>query len=650
MMYLAILSLIKVALLIVGITLIFDYRRFRDEQLLYTVWIAFALILNELSWLLYIPTFFATINHYLVIDVVGFIVFAAIVKWRLSRTASRIYLAANGIILAGMIAAAIIVQIVYQGAGAKVNMPHFLMRLIIGGHYVIMIFLAMRALRINEEDITERDIFLAREQIHIAVGLVAMLFIVVPEKNTYHLSTLIMASLMLPFSVKLRNFMYAKLESNVFMREKERDVTLELLYQIGNAVASNREKSEIFNLITESAAKATNARSAALFFYNDKERELEAQVVFGLFPPVNPVNDYIRQREDRIKNKVISDRVKIGHSYLGIVAETKEPIFITDVAADERVPQTVPGIMDIKTLIAVPLMVQTDLLGVLAILNRQDKKPFNNNDFSLMKTFSDQAAVAINNIKLYETIIEKEKSERDISIAGDIQKRLLPEKAPELGGFDISSFSYAARGVGGDYYDYLDLGNGRFGAIMVDVAGKGVPAALVMVMLRSIWRTIAPSLPTPGKTISTLNAGIAGDLTEEKYATMYNFIYDTKKKVLHYSNAAHGPLVLYRKKAGTFEDLDSAGIPVGISADTEYEDRETSVEPGDIAVLYTDGITEAMNNERQQYTLEKLKDDVVKYSDLTAKEMTDKIYADVTTFVAGAPQHDDQTLMIMKIV
>lgn len=651
MMYLAILSLVKVVLLVVGVTLIFDYLRFRDEQLLYTAWIAFALILNELAWLLYIPTFFASVNHYLVIGLVGLVISGAIAKWRFTKAQSRLYLTINGIIFASLVVAGIVIQLMYPNTmSTKVNIPQFAVRLAISLHYIVMLFLAMRALRINEEDITERDVFLAREESHIMIGLVFLLFMVVPEKNTYHLTSLIMASLMVPFSIKLRNFMYSKLETGIYLREKERDVTLELLYQIGNAVASNQEKETIFNLITESAARATSARSAALFLLNDKERELEALAVHGLFPPVYPTNDYIRSREDRIKNKVLSDRIKVGNSYLGIVAESKEPVFLTDAITDERVPQTVPGVMDIHTVIAVPLMIKSDLIGVLAILNRENKKPFNNNDFSLMKTFSDQAAVAINNIKLYETIIEKEKSERDISIAGEIQSKMLPEDAPDFGGFEIASFSYAAKGVGGDYYDYLDLGNGRIGAIMVDVAGKGVPAALVMVMIRSIWRTIAPTIDNPGQTVARLNAGIAGDLTEEKYATMYNFIYDKNEHKILYSNAAHGPMLLFRKSKKSFDELDSAGIPVGISAQTEYEDKVTTVESGDIAALYTDGITEAMNNEREMYTLDRLKDRIAQYADLPAKEMSEKIYKDVTDFVAGAPQHDDQTLMIMKIL
>jgi sigma-B regulation protein RsbU (phosphoserine phosphatase) len=184
---------------------------------------------------------------------------------------------------------------------------------------------------------------------------------------------------------------------------------------------------------------------------------------------------------------------------------------------------------------------------------------------------------------------------------------------------------------------------------MADVAGKGVPAALVMVMIRSAMRTIAKTDSEPREVVAAINRAIAGEVTQERYATLFMAIFDVHTGLLHYTNAGHGPMLVYRAATDSFELLDTAGLPVGIARETEYGQDDTVMSPGDLAVLYTDGITEAMNSRHEEYSLARLKEDLRKFRDLPAREVAEKILENVSVFTGDEPQHDDETILVVKM-
>lgn len=522
--------------------------------------------------------------------------------------------------------------------------------LLLAVHAVIMLVSALMPLQTITPHSKENLGFLAENRTIVNVIYGAVAVGVLPLAWINHLAYLVAAVTLAFLSFRYRTYIYNVYYDTIEGRKREKTIILDLLYQISNSIAENKERSEIFELITSSAIRTTEARAGALFLVDPEDGMLVVQHVEGLFPPLFETNKYVREREERIRNKLLSDRIPVTHnSYLGLVAQEREPLLIKKAFNDERVLQTLPGFVSIDTLIATPLKMKDNLFGVLVVLNKEGDISFDENDLSLLGTLADQTAVSINNLHLYETIIDKEKSERDIAIAGEIQQNLLPTEAPGRGG-DIHAFSFAAKGVGGDFYDYLDLGNGRLGAICVDVAGKGVPASLVMVMIRAVWRLAAPATMLPSEAVTRVNRGISGDLTAERYATLFYCIIDEEKKTMRYANAGHGPLLLYRAGKGEFEELDTEGIPVGIMMDSEYVDGETAVEKDDIAVMYTDGVTEAMTYDREQFGIERVKQCLMDYAPLSAKEICDKMYDDINVFVDGAPQHDDQTLVVIKIL
>jgi len=252
-------------------------------------------------------------------------------------------------------------------------------------------------------------------------------------------------------------------------------------------------------------------------------------------------------------------------------------------------------------------------------------------------------------IEMYTEVLEKKQAEKELGVAGEIQSSLVPHVFPEASKYEIFAFSIPAKGVGGDYYDYIDFGNNKLAVTMFDVSGKGVPASLIMVMIRSILRTIA-SLEEETKDILTkLNDTISEDIVEDRYATGFYLLFDAEKGIMSYTNAGHGPLILYRAHKDEFEFLDTDGMPVGIMPGVEYGQDFTTLDPGDVALLYTDGITEAMNLAHEEFGMERFYQVVRENAKGTAKDIADSMLAHVNEFVGTAPQHDDETLLVLKM-
>jgi sigma-B regulation protein RsbU (phosphoserine phosphatase) len=184
---------------------------------------------------------------------------------------------------------------------------------------------------------------------------------------------------------------------------------------------------------------------------------------------------------------------------------------------------------------------------------------------------------------------------------------------------------------------------------MFDVSGKGVPAALIMVMIRSILRTIATLNDDTKDVMAKLNNTIASEIVEDRYATGFYLLFDAEKGIMSYTNAGHCPMILYRASTDEFEFLDTEGMPIGIMSGVEYGQNYTVVEKGDIAILYTDGITEAMNSKHEEFGFERLKEVIRERKRESSKEICNRILEAINLFVGSAPQHDDETILVLKM-
>jgi serine phosphatase RsbU (regulator of sigma subunit) len=252
-----------------------------------------------------------------------------------------------------------------------------------------------------------------------------------------------------------------------------------------------------------------------------------------------------------------------------------------------------------------------------------------------------------------QQIQQKAKLDEQIQIARNIQQDLIPRTGIDADRLSINGFYKAATGVGGDYYDYVEIGGGQYGLIMSDVAGKGVPASLMMIMIRTVFKSlIKTGVDNPARVISLINSTLAADISNDRFATLLFGVVDTNAGEFRYTNAGYGPLMIYRKRERgcSLIDPERGSIPIGVLADVAYnEENPIPVEPGDMLLLFTDGIHEARNEKEEEYGIDRLRDVVPRFADHEAKGVTTGVIGDVMDFVGSTEQYDDMTLLIMKM-
>ncbi len=254
--------------------------------------------------------------------------------------------------------------------------------------------------------------------------------------------------------------------------------------------------------------------------------------------------------------------------------------------------------------------------------------------------------------KAKDVEIESRIMQEQLELAKEIQEGLNPMGFYDRNGLQIKGYTRAAKGVGGDYFDYLDISENVVGALISDVSGKGVPASLVMVMIRTVFTNSVKNNRNvdPATVVRSINDALGAEFAIDKFATLFFMIFNRKTEELAFSNAGHGPLFCYRASLNKCTVTNIGGVPIGITDDVEYEQARVRFNPGDIVVLYTDGITEMRNEEKEEYGKPRLQRLIMDNHDLNAQEIVEKIVADVDYFRGNAAPHDDMTTLVMKRV
>jgi serine phosphatase RsbU (regulator of sigma subunit)/anti-sigma regulatory factor (Ser/Thr protein kinase)/TolA-binding protein len=256
--------------------------------------------------------------------------------------------------------------------------------------------------------------------------------------------------------------------------------------------------------------------------------------------------------------------------------------------------------------------------------------------------------------KSQKNLAEQERIQKEMQLAQDIQQTLLPSEVPDIEGYQIASYYEAAKHVGGDYYDFVQVDKDTLGIVVADVSGKGVPGSLVMTMIRTALRTEARSMKSASEVLARVNDFVVGDMKKGMFVTLFYVIIDSKKRRINYASAGHNPMILYRQSTKKTYYLNPRGFPVGISLpDPELfkksiESDTIQLAEDDILLIYTDGITEAMNNSRELFSEERLLDVVRKSGNLKTEEFVEKLKDEIHSFTEGFEQNDDITLVAIK--
>ncbi|MGQ9898313.1 MAG: SpoIIE family protein phosphatase [Acidobacteriota bacterium] len=299
------------------------------------------------------------------------------------------------------------------------------------------------------------------------------------------------------------------------------------------------------------------------------------------------------------------------------------------------------------SLIAAPLLVGGEVLGMLYMDNPSAPAYFNQNDLDLLTTIARVAAIKIQNTRLLEVHLEARRFEEELQVASEIQLSLHPTRPPQLAGWDIAGLSFPCREIGGDYYDFIPRGNGKLILAVGDVSGKGMGAALMMSSIHAALRAQAQTARTLADIVVAVNDYLVENSPENKFLTLFCAELDPVSGILHYTSAGHEPALLVRMD-GTYTELPAQGIPLGIMPNISLVVHQISLAPGDVLTIYTDGLTESLNEQNEILGLERLAQTIIKHRGLSASRLRDRVDEAMSRFVGGAPAADDLTLVLLR--
>jgi phosphoserine phosphatase RsbU/P len=303
--------------------------------------------------------------------------------------------------------------------------------------------------------------------------------------------------------------------------------------------------------------------------------------------------------------------------------------------------------------LAVALRTKNEISGVLLVGAPVGREEYGAQEKRVLCSCAAQFALMLENARLTERIVEQEKLRRDMALAAEVQRRLLPEKSPETSLGGLAAVSLPARTVGGDYYDFFDAGDRRIGIALADIAGKGVAAALVMSVVQASLRVILGQSAAEGnislpELAARMNRFLYRSTGSNSYATFFYAQIDEQTRELRYVNAGHNPPYLLRLAAG-IEELATGGTVIGMFPQAVYEEAKVDLQPGDVLVAFTDGVTEALSPGEEEFGEERLKELLRRVAHLPVEEMSAEISRELRKWIDNAAQYDDLTFIVMKV-
>lgn len=446
-----------------------------------------------------------------------------------------------------------------------------------------------------------------------------------------------------------------RLERDSLLNEK--DVIYDFVHDVSE-VFSESADAQIDTLLRRVlfyARQTAKAQAGAVYFLEPEDNMLAVRAISGLFPPLAAQGDALAMPAaldaGRLETIVRERRVAVGEGLIGKVAAHNLPLLIADAERDARVPHFDNPMLQIRTMLLVPMRFKRSVLGVLALVNRIDDTQFIQSDLTLLQALADQASITVYFARFNAELDKKRVQDADLQVSRKIQNNLLPARIPDIAGMDCAAFSLPAREVGGDYYDFVRVDDHHYGVVIADVAGKGVAGAIFMSICRSVFRANAPGCLHPAQVLQVVNKVISEDIQEDMFISMLYLVMDTRDYTVAMARAGHPRPLVVRAGAPRAEILDGPGIAVGLADIATFNEclTETSFRmgPGDTLLAYTDGVVEAINGRREEWGQSHLERAAVKGAAGAAADMVAAVRAGLLDFVRDVPQYDDMTLLVL---
>lgn len=428
------------------------------------------------------------------------------------------------------------------------------------------------------------------------------------------------------------------------------------LHDLGESIENEPSSAVLSRIIVDGIDKVVKATGGAIYFISEEGEFLNPSYVSEECPPLTGIPEDIRKKAERDPRAIDSHmrlaRIPVNEGVLGHCLAMGEAIHIADVKNHPSCRDSPNGCQENVSVLVAPLRHAGKDLGVLAVARRHEHGSFSSNDFAVFRSAAEQSAFAIGNARIHREASEKRTIERELRTAREVQRILLPQTDPVVPGFKISGTNLPARIISGDYYDYIDLGDGKCGVVIADVSGKGVPAGLLMAMCRSVLRSVAGGEMSPSKALGLVNRQLFPDIKEDMFISMAYGILDGNSGVLTLSRAGHDPALCFRSATGAVESLRSPGLALGVDSGQVFEritkDQEVTLASGDCVLFYTDGVREAVDANEEEFGMERMAEVFKQAAPLGAEAVLSRMQEELRDFTGQSTQMDDITLVVIE--
>lgn len=428
------------------------------------------------------------------------------------------------------------------------------------------------------------------------------------------------------------------------------------LHMLGNALEEDHSASTLHREIVDGVSQVVSARGGALYLLDSTREYLLPKYISEKCPLLIglPVEAYRKVNGDvrALKSHVQLSKVPADEGMLGAVLSSRIPQWVNDVKYHEAFNDSFLHYFGNVTAMVAPLTYGGRDLGVLAVARKIEEGRFTSNEFALFRSASEQAAFALGNATIHQEAGEKRKIEGELRTAQQVQQVLLPRRKPEIASYEIAGMNRPARMISGDYYDYINLGDGKWGVAIADVSGKGVAAGLLMAMCRSVLRAELKSGADPLKAVSQVNRLMFNDIREDSFVSLALYIINENDCRVQLVRAGHDKAPIFRSKTGEIEWVKPPGLAIGLD-DGDVFDRitklhEFDLEEGDTLLLYTDGVTEANNLKEEEFGADRMVNVLMEHASGGVEKVLLEMNQAIKGFVSGALQSDDITLIAIQ--
>jgi sigma-B regulation protein RsbU (phosphoserine phosphatase) len=436
----------------------------------------------------------------------------------------------------------------------------------------------------------------------------------------------------------------------------EETLVFDFLHGLGEAFSDTIRPNELHRLIVEGATRILDAHGGALYVTDRTGGKLTPAFISNGCPPLVDIPPDILQQAAAtpiaLESYLRLRSIVPGEGLIGRVWQTGQSVCFSELSQMPELAKLRDSAFGTASVMAASLSYGKQDLGVLAVANGPMGAPFSQGDFIVFKSIAEQSAFALYNAIIYSMANEKKRLDHDLEIARDIQRILLPAEAPAINGFQISGINVPARQVSGDYFDYIRVDDERLGIAIADVSGKGIPASLIMAICRSVLRAEAARNPSPADVLRKVNRQLYPDIKEDMFISMAYLILDHERNGITLARGGHDAPLLYKQQSQSVTPVKSPGMVLGIDSGNVFDritnDFAVPLERDDCLILYTDGVTEALNTEGDEFGLERTTESVRASASNGAQAIVRRVIDDVRNFAGSQPQNDDITLIAIR--